>query len=175
MAFPSPPAPRTATLAQRPAPGRVAVFFQVLLRSIVIAVGGGVVIAVGYVVVAWLAGESFVGFDGAISTGTEDMVAVVFIAGFIGAAVGLGLGVTTGVFLGVLASLVLVPSRGPTVTHWVMRVSASLCVAGFFDTFFSDGGRLWLVFAGAGAAGAVVLAPWLMGWYLRRAQPTPDG
>ena len=175
MAFPPPPVPRAATPAHRPAPGRVAVFFQVLLRSIVVAVGGGIVIAVGFVVVAWLAGESFTGFDSKPMNRTEDMVVVVLIAGFIGATVGLGLGVASGVLLGLLAALALVPFRGRTVTNQVMRVSAPLCVVAFFAVLFNDGGRLWWVLAGVGAVGAALLAPWLTGWYVRRAQPTADG
>lgn len=174
MAFPPPPTPRVAAPAQRPVPGRVAVFFQVLLRSIVVAVGGGIVIAVGFVVVAWLSGETFTGFDSKPLNTPEDMVVVVLIAGFIGATVGIGLGVAAGVLLGLLASLALVPFRGRTVTNRVMRVAAPLCVVAFFAALFNDGGRLWLVLAAVGAVGAALLAPWLMGWYVRRAS-TQDG
>jgi hypothetical protein len=151
-------------------PGRLAVFFQVWWRSLVVAIGGGVMIAVGFVIVVTLAGETFEGFEG--EDGSDGLGVVMLLAAYFGAAFGLVLGVVAGLLLALLASLALVPYRGRRRTVTVMRIGAAVCVAAFFGLLSGGTDRLWYVLGAAGVLGAVLLAPWLVRWYVRRAEPS---
>lgn len=168
-----PPAGFPAAIPQtleRSLPGRLAVFFQVWWRSIVVAIGGGVVIAVGFVIVVTLAGETFEGFEG--EDDSDGLGVVMLVAAYFGAAFGLVLGVVAGLLLGLLASVALVPYRGAKRTRLVMRIGAALCVAAFFGLLSGGSDRLWYLLGAAGVVGAVLLAPWLVRWYVRRAEPS---
>lgn len=167
-----PPPPPDAVLRPRiDPPGRVLVFLQVLWRSIVVAVVGGVVIGVGFVVVVSLFGESWNSFDGD-GGGTDDgvLVAMLF-ATFFGAVFGTALGVLAGAVLGFVGAFVLVPYRGRRLTVLVVRVAAPLLVAAFFVALLGGDDRVWLLLGGAGMIGAAVAAPWLVAWYVRRMEP----
>lgn len=153
---------------ERSLPGRLAVFFHVWWRSIVVAVGGGVVIAVGFVIVATLAGEEFTTFD----SKEAGLGLALLLGAYFGAAFGLVLGVVAGLLLGLLASIALVPYRGRKRTRLVMRIGAAVCVAAFFGLLSGGTDRLWYLLGAAGVVGAVLLAPWLVRWYIRRAEPS---
>lgn len=173
MAFPPPP-PDPATRLPDDPPSRLAVFGQVFLRSIAVAVVGGVVIGVGFVLVVSLFGESWNTLEGD-GGGSEDgvLVAMLF-ATFFGATFGVLLGLLAGVVLGFLGAFVLVPYRGRRFTVLVMRVAAPLLVAAFFVALLGGDDRLWLLLGAAGMIGAVLAAPWLVGWYVRRMGPEVD-
>lgn len=149
----------------------MAVFFQVLWRSIVLAVAGGIVIAVGFVVIVTIFGESWDGFDGDGGGSDDGVLVAALIAAYLGAIFGIVLGIAAGVVLGLIGALALVPYRGRGTTRWVMRVGATVCVGAFFAALLGGDDRLWLVLGGAGMVGAALTAPWLVGWYVRRAEP----
>lgn len=171
MAFPPPPPLASTVAAPVDSPARALVFFQLLWRSIVAAVGGGVVIGVGFVVIVGATGERFSDLDSDFDS-SDGLSVAMFLAAAFGGAFGLALGVAAGLVLGLIGAIVLVPYRGRRITRLVMRIAAPLLVAAFFVVLLGGDDRVWMLLGGAGMVGAVLIAPWLVGWYVRRMDPS---
>jgi hypothetical protein len=169
MSLPPPPPPWSGPIAAGvDPPGRGVVFIQVLLRAFALAVVGGAVIGLGLVAVAW-------GFDSSFGEieDSDGWLVGLLIGPLFGAVFGTLLGIPAAIILACIAAFGLVPYRGRKRTRLVIRIAAALCVAAFFAVLSGGDDRIWYVVGAAGVLGAILLSPWLVNWYIRRAEPSP--
>jgi len=143
-------------------PSRGAVFGQILWRTIVLAMGGGALIGIGFIVV------------GSMVSKDSDLAGFSLAAGFVGAILGLFLGVPSGLALGGVGCALLVPYRGKASTHTFARIGAMLAVSVFYGWMWSghnfDSGE-WPALVGLtlpGLAGAFFGSLFLVRWYTKR-------
>ena len=141
------------------APGRVAVFAQLLWRTIMLSFCGGVLVS-GLFIAASLVFDEI---DDEVIMWSPIIVAV-------GALFGLLFGVTGGALIALVGAVVLVPYRGSAFTRWFTGITMAIGLAVFFTIIGLGSGDhvVWLV-AGSGATLVGALAsPLLVGWYVKR-------
>ena len=145
--------------ARDDAPGRVTVFVQLLWRTIVISVGGGIVVSLMFIAAAFVFNQN-----------DDELVAWLPLVVAVAAFMGLMLGVGAGVLTGLVGSIVLVPYKGKTFTRGFALVATLISVASFFTIVGVNGGEvvIWLVVGGGALVLGALLSPWLVGWYVRR-------
>jgi len=141
------------------APGRGVVFAQLLWRTIVISVLGGLVVSVLYVSAAFVFNEN----DDELLTWLPVVLALAMFMGLV-------LGVVAGVLTGLVGAVLMVPYRGKAFARWFALMATLLSVGTFFAIigFNSEAAVIWaIVGAGALLLGAL-MSPWLVGWYVER-------
>lgn len=150
VAFRPGPGPGSPMMAiAHGAPGRGAVFGQLLWRSIVVAIAGGAAVGIVFVVI------------GAFVDSSSDFAGYSIAAAFVGAVLGLILGVPAGLLIGGVGAAVLVPYRGRSFTHRYARIASTIAVGVFLAWLFHDS-------TGSTDAGwlALIVAPSLLGaWF----------
>jgi hypothetical protein len=143
-------------------PSGGSVFGQLVWRIIVLAMGGGAVIGLGFVIV------------GAIVGGDSDVATFGFIALIVGAIFGLVLGVPAGLVLGGIGAAMLVPYKGKGYTHWWARISALIAVSLFYlwlwggTSLSGDEYGVIIGLTAPGLLGAFFGSWFLVHWYCRR-------
>lgn len=161
-AMPAGYVPYGAAVARSPQPSAGSVFGQLVWRIIVLAMGGGALIGLGFVIV------------GSLVQGDSDVAGFGFAAMIVGAILGLFLGVPAGLVLGGIGAAMLVPYKGKRYTMWWARIASLLAVALFYTRLWwsinIDDGEYWVV-AGLtipGLLGAFFGSWFLVHWYTHR-------
>ena len=145
-------------------------FEQVWSRSMAVSVLGGM--AVGFVCLPILAVvEREIG-------NVLELLGASAVVALIGLLVGFALGMVGGILLGIVMAQVIVPYRGPGGTVAAARFGAAGVVALFLVVLdrLLEGAIPLALMASIGVpslAGAVLFAPFLVNWYVRRMDDAP--
>jgi len=141
------------------APSRGVVFVQLLWRTIVISVLGGLVVSVLFVSAAFVFDEN----DDEVRTWLPVVLVIAVL-------MGLMLGVVAGVLTGLVGAILMVPYRGKAFARWFVLIATLLSVGSFFAIigFSSDAAVIWVIVGGGALLLGALMSPWPVGWYVKR-------
>jgi len=146
------------TFVATDAPSRGVVFAQLLWRTLVITVVGGLAVSVLFVAAAFV-------FDAA-----DELLAWLPVVLVVAVFKGLMLGVVAGVLTGLIGSILMVPYRGKTFARGFALIATLLSIGSFFAIigFSTDDAVIWSVVGGGALVIGALMSPWLVGWYVKR-------